>query len=644
VDCESEASARADFERISKQCEWSSDSVKDQLASSQWQSLLILDNCDDMKTDYSRYISNASQVSVVLTTRLSDAKKYASVDPQDTGRKLFSRLDGLDPGPAVDLVLEASETEERSPQITEQATKIATALDFHPLALNAASSLIRSGVYSLGEYMYAIETRLAQKELLDTESEQARYRKVSTTLEVSADSLQSLASTDPTAKAALALLGILGFMHHQNISEEIFARAWEYEEKILRKYKTTGEDGKITHLTTWHVTHCQSIFSSLPPIERIRLFRKARAHLGQLSLVNIEQVKKRMSLHLLVHKWARERVARPSETWTAVASILALSVQGKRDWQQFTPQLVSHIETIFANWQSQSMSRTISDQWGLCRILCAYAWQMRYAQGTPRVDICLQLASQTQELPYSHYSATMAKLLLGNAYLANGQLPEAIDILEHLADLQGELSEADRLLAQHGIALAYRANGQNIKAIEILERVVKVGEEKLREDHTDRLASQHALAVAYDADGQNIKAIEILERVVKVREEKLREDHPDRLASQHALAVAYDADGQNINAIEILEQVVKVEEEKLQEDHPDRLASQNELANAYWKGEQTEKALKIQEHVVMVARRVFRADHPDQITMEKNLSYMSNETRKKCIRNKVLPVRTTQAS
>jgi hypothetical protein len=372
---------------------------------------------------------------VVLTTRLSDARKYASADPQESGRKLFSRLDGLDPDPAVDLVLEASEIEERSPQITEQATKIVAALDFHPLALNAASSLILSDVYSLEEYMVAIETRLAQKELLETESEQARYRKVSTTFEVSADSLQSLAPTDPTAKAALALLDILGFMHHQDISEEIFAQAWEYEEEVLSKCDV--EDGKITHLSAWHVTKCQSVFSSLPTHERLHLFRKARALLGRQSLVNIEQSEKRMSLHLLVHKWARERAARPSETWTAVASILALSIQGNIEWQPFTPQLVSHLETIFASWRNLSMSRTIPDQWGLRRILCAYAYEMESARSTRMVDVCLQLNNQTQDLPYNHYSAVMAKLLLGVAHLRNIQLPEAIDILERVADSQG---------------------------------------------------------------------------------------------------------------------------------------------------------------------------------------------------------------
>jgi hypothetical protein len=94
-----------------------SDGVKDQLASSKWQSLLILDNCDDVKTNYNHYIPNGSQVSVVLTTRLPDARKYASADPQDSEKKLFLRLNGLDAESAVNYVLEASEIEERSPEI-----------------------------------------------------------------------------------------------------------------------------------------------------------------------------------------------------------------------------------------------------------------------------------------------------------------------------------------------------------------------------------------------------------------------------------------------------------------------------------------------------------------------------------------------
>jgi tetratricopeptide (TPR) repeat protein len=669
VDCESEASARTDFERIGKKCGWSSDSVKDQLANSESQSLLILDNCDDVKTDYNRYIPNGSQVSVVLTTRLSDAKKYASADPKDTGgKKLFLRLDSLDAESAVDLVLEASDVEERSPEVIKRATQIVTALDFHPLALNAASSLIRSAVYTLEEYVDALEDRLAQKELLETESEQARYLKVSTTFEVSADSLQILASTDPTAKAALALLDILGFMYHQDISEGIFARAWEYEEEVLSCSEGENDNTGVWHLSSWHVMQSRSAFHYLPFKDRIRLFRKARALLVRLSLVSIEPHENCMSLHLVVHRWARDRVSRPAETLTAVASLLALSTQNHKEWQSFAAQLVCHHEAIIANWQELPISGTASNQWGLCRILYVYGWHMVRMHSPQLLRTCLQLDSRMQGILCDPDSTIWAKRLLGRAYRLNDKIPEAMKTIEHIATIQEENLEEDhpdRLDSQHLLADVYREDGQTTRAIEILERVVKVRNEKLREDHPSRLDSQHQLAWTYYEDGQNTRAIEMFERIVKLDEEKLHADHPDRLASQLALARAYEKDGQNTKAIGLLEHIVMIEEklpednshrltsqhtlartylgngritksikllehvvkvrEKLPANHTDRLTSQHVLARAYWLNNQIQEALELLEGVVTIRQRTLRADHPDRIGSERLLARIKRD-------------------
>jgi thioredoxin-like negative regulator of GroEL len=46
----------------------------------------------------------------------------------------------------------------------------------------------------------------------------------------------------------------------------------------------------------------------------------------------------------------------------------------------------------------------------------------------------------------------------------------------------------DRLASQHELAGAYLANGQISEAVETLEQVVKV-KEKLAEDHPERLTS-----------------------------------------------------------------------------------------------------------------------------------------------------------
>jgi hypothetical protein len=348
VDCSSEATVRADFKSIASLCGWSVDDAdllcgaKDQLASLDKPTLLILDNCDDPTINFSRYIPGGPQVSVILTTRLSNAGKYASSDPHDVSANLFLRLDGLDAEAAIDLILKASEVRERDVKSTQQARHIADVLDHHPLALVIASSLIQSTTYSLEEYAEALTTRFAQSELLNTESEQATYRKVSATFEVSADTLMNLAKTDPSAHNALALLDILGFLHHQGVSEDIFVRAWDYTEVVSSR--SQDENWPSEKLTLWHVSQSQYLAIQGTPGEKKRAFRRCRAHLIKLSLVSIDATGFVISLHSLVHTWARERAQHRVEAWTAVASILSLSTKNLFDWQAFTPSLANHLE------------------------------------------------------------------------------------------------------------------------------------------------------------------------------------------------------------------------------------------------------------------------------------------------------------
>jgi tetratricopeptide (TPR) repeat protein len=183
--------------------------------------------------------------------------------------------------------------------------------------------------------------------------------------------------------------------------------------------------------------------------------------------------------------------------------------------------------------------------------------------------------------------------------------------------------DSDRLLSQHELAIVYQANGQIEEAVTLLEHVVKV-REKLAEDHPSRLASQHELAGAYQANGQIEEAVTLLEHVVKVRE-KLAEDHPSRLASQHELARAYQANEQIEEAVTLLEHVVKVRE-KLAEDHPDRLASQHELARAYQANGQIEEAVTLLKYVVALKKRRYTEAHPSRIVSEEALDNLLRST------------------
>ncbi|KPM40541.1 hypothetical protein AK830_g6022 [Neonectria ditissima] len=216
-------------------------------------------------------------------------------------------------------------------------------------------------------------------------------------------------------------------------------------------------------------------------------------------------------------------------------------------------------------------------------------------------------------LPEDHPNRLASQHELARAYHNNGQVREAIKLLQHIVAIKETLPEnhPSRLTSQHGLAGAYHDNGQVREAIELLQHIVAI-EETLPEDHPDRLASQHELARAYHNNRQVREAVELLQHIVAI-EETLPEDHPARLASQHELARAYRDNGQVREAIELLQHVVAMQEMTLAEDHPDRLTSQNELARAYDANGQVMEAIELIQHVVMMRQATLAEDHPRRI-------------------------------
>jgi tetratricopeptide (TPR) repeat protein len=240
-------------------------------------------------------------------------------------------------------------------------------------------------------------------------------------------------------------------------------------------------------------------------------------------------------------------------------------------------------------------------------------------------------------LPENHPDRLASQYELAMAYQANGQVKNAVRLLEHVVAIwERVLAEdhPDRLASQHALASAYQANGQVKEAVRLLEHVVMICERVLAEDHPDRLASQHELASAYQANGQVKDAVRLLGRVVTISEQVLADDHPDRLTSQHVLAMAYQANGQVKEAVRLLEEVVAIRERVQAEDHPHRLASQHALASAYQANGQVKEAVRLLEHVVAISERVLAEDHPDRLTSQHNLAsaYQANGQVKEAVR------------
>ena len=592
----------------------------------------------------------------MLTTRNPECGTYNTVGRETLG--------DLEPELAQELLLRATDiVESRWKEKEKAAIAVVRILGSHTLAIIQAGAFIRQKLCTLEQYPTIFQQQKGQLLKFHSKKNLSVYRSVYTTFEVSAEYL--LNSKLPEGLDALNFLHTLAFMHNSRISETMFQRASEYASKL----RDTGTgNNEVLSLSVRHVArlpeYAQQGWSSLQ--DHIR-WRKACTILESLSIITMHEDDDSIAIsaHSLVHAWAKERQDHQSRciAWQSAATILALSCEGYYSFCPFFNVLQPHVRAC-VNHEIEEYTQTMSDveaaqilfqltyvlhtmrdeselafliQRIRLRLQNGYGADQETAlqikvftgrvslqQGKYReaVNIFREIVECRSRAPANDdYSRLASQYELAGAYRVNGQVSEAIELLElleHVVKVEEKLAEdhPSRLASQHELAGAYRANGQVGEAVELLKHVVKV-EEKLAEDHPSRLVSQHELAGAYRVNGQVGEAVELLEHVVKVQE-KLAEDHPSRLTSQHELAGAYRANGQVGEAVELLKHVVKVQE-KLAEDHPSRLASQHALAGAYRANGQVGEAVELLEHVVKVQEKLAE-DHPSRLASQHELA------------------------
>lgn len=301
INASTEEEAKRGFATIASKCELpdtSLDSVLYWLGNTDHSWLLILDNCDDSTIDYSQYLPPTQRGSVIITTRLTDYAKYY---------KTFNTDDmGLDD--ATELLLKSCGVLEKDWQSERSsAKKVTELLGQHALAIFHAGAYIRNGRCTLAEYPTIFDSRRVDLMKFRPRQMASTYKDVYTTFEVSAQALELQANDsgkpDEEAGLALQLLNLLAFMHREDVEESVMTNAWEEHQKVIRQL---ASDTTVCSLSEWH---CLKATSSKMIGERpIVSFRTARARLGQLSLITLAETSQSISLHPVVHDWARLRM------------------------------------------------------------------------------------------------------------------------------------------------------------------------------------------------------------------------------------------------------------------------------------------------------------------------------------------------
>jgi tetratricopeptide (TPR) repeat protein len=513
--------------------------------------LLIVDNADDMNFFFgdgqsegiSKYLPQSENGLIVYTTRTPEVAEQACRDIIDVGA--MNRQDAME-------FLKKSMRNKKHPSNDAIAKELLDELAHLPLAIAQAAAYLNRNSTPIQKYLRLLRNTekdmvdLLRKEFQDNTRYKESANAVATTWVVSFNQIQE------RHRPAADLLAFMSCIEWKAIPRSLLPPAqsevdMEDSIGILCGYSLMtrrGGDEKNSG---------QEDAESVKEEER-----------------DEQEEEEWYDIHRLVHL--------ATKVWTSEYG----------DAAKVVTKALRHVEEVFPSqeWENRELWRSY-------------------------LPHALRILADSEDYNVSGKSALC--LCVGLCLLTDNRVKEAIEFLGESCRLRDVLNEdnLDRLSSQHSLALAYTENGQTEEAVELLEHVVEVEGKLLAEKHPGRLASQHELAGAYLKDGQVQKAVELLEHVVRVQE-ALAEGNPHRLVSQYVLARAYLEDGQMQKAVELLEHVVRVRE-ALAEEHPHRLASQHVLAKAYYRGGQTKKGVKMLEHVVEVEARVLRDGHPSRM-------------------------------
>ena len=618
IDASSYITAQQGFLEISRTCGVEEDpkAVRQWLSNIQDPWLLIIDNADDPSLDVSDFFPTGNRGSILLTTRNPDCKIHSTVGSCELGQ--------LNMDEAVTLLLKAAGAEVTADEDARRKAKpVIQTLGFLALAITQAGAYIRRGLCSIEEYC-DVYTRRRQKMLMHRSVQANSDYKYSvyTTWEISIEAIEK--RRDETSHNAMELLRVFGFLHYDGITEDIFEQAWR------NNYRRGDSSQDIIHM--FYMQPQQKAGDWDPT-----MIREAADLLASFSLINlgrerdtkrIDETGRRMSMHPLVHVWARDRLSEELQrcSWIITSSTLAATMS----WEyaltdfRFRRSLLPHIESCISLCRDKPF---LDEYSGLNRVSMAEKFAIAFHEnGRLHEAMELQetvLEARQRTLGSEHPDTLRTMNSLAISYSDLGRKQEAMELNEtvlkaHQRTLGSE--HLDTLRTMNNLAADYSDLGRKQEAMKLNETVVKARQRTLGSEHPDTLCTMNNLANSYSDLGRKQEAMKLNEKVLKARQRTLKIEYPDTLNAMNGLANSYSDLGRKQEAIELNETVLKACQRTLGSEHPGTLRTMNNLALSYSDLGRKQEAMELEETVLKAHQRTLGSEHPDTLRTMNNLA------------------------
>ena len=361
---------------------------------------------------------------------------------------------------------------------------------------------------------------------------------VYTTWEISIEAIEK--RRDETSHNAMELLRIFSFLHYDGITEDIFEQAWR------NNYRRGDSSQEIIHM--FYMQPQQKAGDWDPT-----MIREAADLLASFSLINlgresdtkrVDETGRRMSMHPLVHVWARDRLSEELQrcSWITTSFTLAATMS----WEyaltdyRFRRSLLPHIESCIS-----------------------------LRRDKPFLDKYLEL---------NRVSVAEEFVL---AFRENGRLQEAMELGEKVLKARQRTQGSehpDTLRTMNNLANNYSDLGRKQEAMKLRQTTLEARQWTLGSEHSDTLYTMNSLAISYSDLGRKQEAMELNETVLKAHQRTLGSEHPDTLRTMNNLAISYSDLGRKQEAMKLRQTTLEARQRTLGSEHSTTLLAMDNLA------------------------------------------------------------------
>ena len=580
--------------------------------------LIIFDNADDPSPEIvTKFVPSGNRGNILITSRNRSMGRVISFEN-------CIEINQMEEQDAVNLLLKTS-CLDALPEHLECAKEIVHELGCIPLAIDHAGAYIEAGKCDIDKYLRQFS--LHRETLLSdvTFRGASGYNQtVYGTWDLSFKEIERRAGESGTekakaAQAAILILQICAFYHHNNISKEIFQSAAEesrkqiFDSDVAQKLPKTITLLDYTLFALDNDGHWDTF-----------IFGEGISLLFSFSLMKRGQSSEILSIHPLVQAWSWDRISRAEQQRMCQAGsiILCCAIPWKYGMQDYALRrmIFPHIKAneLYAK-QIKLVKQYYDDKYSKFALVMSENGDWNNAE-----QLQIQVFDMRKKLLGADHPDTITSMTdLARTYFSQGRWNEAEQIEAQGMDIRKKLfgtEHPDTLSSITNLASIYHSQGRWNEAEQLQIQVIDMSKKLLGAEHPDTLTRMQNIAVTYYSQKRWNEAEQLQVQVMDMSKKLLGAEHPDTLTRMQNLAVTYNIQGRWNEAEQLQVQVMDMSKKMLGAEHPDTLKRMKNLAVTYHIQGRWNEAEQLQVQVVDMSKKLLGAEHPDTLTRMQNLA------------------------